>query len=57
MKKCQVLLGLRNNGANISKCHNEEGKRLDKEEDEEVVFPEHNIIAPTKEEVECNPKF
>jgi len=57
MKKCQALLGLGNNGANISKCHNEEGKRLDKEEDEEVVFPEHNIIAPTKEEVECDTKF
>lgn len=53
----ESFLGVGNNGANISKCHDEEGQRLDKEEDEEVVFPKHNIIAATKEEVECDTKF
>lgn len=57
MKNCRVLLGVGNEGANISKCHDEESKCLDIKEYEEVVFPEHNIVAATEEEVESNTKF
>jgi hypothetical protein len=57
MKKCQVLLGVGNKSSNISKCHDEEGECLDKEKNEELVFPEHNIIATDKEEVHSNTEF
>lgn len=57
MKSCQAFLGVGNEGANISKCHDEESNCLDKKVDVEVVFPKHNIIDATKEEVESNTKF
>lgn len=46
-----------NEGSDISKCHDEEGDCLDKEKDEEVVFPKHDIVAADKEEIHSNAKF
>ena len=57
MKNSQILLGVGNKGANISECHDEEGKCLDEKVDEVVVLPEHNIVAATEEEVKSHTKF
>ena len=46
-----VALRVGDNGANISKSHDEEGNCLGIKIYEVVVFPEHNIIATTEEEV------
>ena len=47
----RVELRVGDNGANISKSHDEEGNCLGIKIYEVVVFPEYNIIAATEEEV------
>ena len=50
-------LGVWNEGANVSKPHDDKGYCLDEKVNEEVIFAKENIITATEEKVNSNPKL